>query len=178
MARIAVILGNSLKYCLNATITGHITLYLPVWQRVRVNEVINYDLQTNPLLIKLDSTFFESPKSLNLALFTETLGHITVLKLHFKEYITLQIAHCIQNEVLTQEVSGEEQLWKVTKDGASLVIYCNHVEQIRLVFAEVRGRCEEKLSLDVRNVIFISGSKGAYWKIDSEGPFKAFFFLY
>ena len=130
--------------------------------------MINYDLEENPLLIKLDPTFFTSPKRLSLALFTDTLGHITTIHLRFEELVTVEVVNCVPKQVLAQEISGKEQIWRITKDQTSVGIFCDHEEQIRLLI-EDGVRCGEKLSLDVGNVIFISGSQGVYWKPASQG---------
>ena len=142
------------------------------WKSAKVNEVVEYDLEKEPLLIKLDPTFFEFPQTLSLALFTHTLGHITTVHLRFGSRVTLEVAHCQEPLILSKEVGKDEQLWKISKDETCLGIFADHEEQARLVIKEQDFRCQEKLSRQVGNVIFVSGTRGAHWKLPSKGLSK------
>jgi hypothetical protein len=134
-----------------------------------MNKVIMLDLERDPFSIKLGSSFFKSPQNLELALFTEELGYITTIYLKFDEQITLEVTHCLQDHVLPREITGEEQVWKITKDKTGVSIFCDHVEATSLVMQEVDAHCREKLSLDVGNVIFVSENRGAFWKLSTPG---------
>lgn len=136
-----------------------------------MNKVVLYDLKKEPLSIKLDPTFFEVPQTLSIALFTLTLGHITTVHLRFDSQVTLEVTHCLEPLILYKEVDKKEQLWEISKDETSLGIFSDGEEEVRLLNENQGARCQEKLSLEVGNVIFVSGTRGANWRSPSKGLF-------
>ena len=108
------------------------------WTAVKLEEYIEYDLETTPLYLKTDSVL-GSNERLRLSFYTDQKVKAGGLNIYFSSTPRYFIHHCLSQTYFPTSLPTEtEKVWKITLtrvSGIRLVIHINDVEVLNMVIS-------------------------------------------
>ena len=122
-------------------------------------DVIEYDLEENPLQIKTDSVV-GSGELVLVVLYTDQEEYISDIRLDLSSSATpkYKIQPCTPPTIFPVDLPVEQdKIWTITKTATALKIECNDVEVVDYLYSDSSdSRCVTRFSQDIEKIIFPS----------------------